>query len=154
MTYFKILKKGIVVDVGIYFLQWNTKWKQWIYCNTNNAQAVQNYAGSKVYRDNWMRTMPSDADEYEDAEVVMINATEFDALIELLKDGETVIAEAEEIPEDGTKESLDIEDKSELEHRMTVQEIREKLKMQDTKINMLTECLLEMSELVYGGDVV
>ena len=35
---------------------------------------------------------------------------------------------------------------------MTVAEMREKITEQQGSIDMLVECVLEMSEIIYGGD--
>lgn len=120
MTYFKMAQNGEIVDVGISCLQIFRG--RLLYCGLNDAQVVQNYAQTKLYHDDWLRAVPAGV-AYEAAVITVIDEEEFEELKELIDDGETVPVPPEPEPEP----TPEPEPEPEPEHRMTVQEMREKI---------------------------
>ena len=93
--------------------------------------------------------MPDGAPAYETAKIVVIDETEYDEIRALLDDGEEVPVD----PAPPEPEPVGPDDPVEPDERpMTVAEMREKITEQQGSIDMLIECVLEMSEIIYGGD--
>lgn len=157
MKYYKIIRDGNAVDAGFNFLRWDTRHHCMMLCEQDKAQFVQSLDGSTVYRVPWLNPPPEDAPTFEEANVVIIGRQEYEDLIAVLQDGEVVPEpDPDPIPEP-PQEPEPEPDQEEKPREMTVQEMRQKIKEQQLLIEdqneqlaMLTECLLEMSEVVYG----
>lgn len=151
MTYYKIIRGGNAIDAGCVFLRWDARHRCLMACEPRDAHYVQSYDGTTVYRVGWLNPLPDGAPMYRVVEAKIIDESEYADLIEVLPDGETVPEpdDPEPSPDPEPEPSPDPEP----EHRMTVQEMREKITEQEETITMLTECLLEMSEIVYGGEL-
>lgn len=150
MNYFKIISNNEVIGVGHAFLKWNTKRRAYYYCDMAEGQIAQNDLNETYYHDGWLKAIPDGAVSVNSAEIVLIGATEYDELYELLSDGEEVpVPDEPEPPTHEPEPDPDVEP----ERPMTVQEMREKIAEQESQIEMLTDCLLEMSEIVYGGEL-
>lgn len=151
MDYYKIIKDGEVVGVGTRFLKWFLRSKGYYYCNFDSAECVQDDVGDALYHVSWMHESPSAAYIVPVAEIEEIDYTEYDELYNQLDDGEAIpIPEPEPEPEPTPEPEPDEgEDK---ETPMTIAEMREKISEQEGMISMLTDCILEMSEILYGGD--
>ena len=149
MTYYKILQNGAVVDACYIFLRWVGKHHCLMICEPAQAEYVQSYDHTRVYRDHWLRPVPDGAPAYETAKIVVIDETEYDEIRALLDDGEEVPVD----PAPPEPEPVGPDDPVEPDERpMTVAEMREKITEQQGSIDMLIECVLEMSEIIYGGD--
>lgn len=151
MTYFKVIRDGSAVDAGWMFLRWNARHQCLMVCEPRDAHYVQNYTETAIYRPGWLNPLPDGAPTYPTVEAAIINETEYEELIESLDGGEPVPEPPEPQPE--PEPEPEPEPQPEPEPRMTIQEMREKIAEQEETISMLTECLLEMSEIVYGGDL-
>lgn len=146
MNYFKVIQDDKVVDAGFSFIKENKNGIQ-LYCEPDEAELVQSYNELKYYHTYWLLSVKTYPD-YEEADVVMIGETEYNDIIAYLDDGEEVPIEPEKPdPEPEPKPEPEPEDKP-----MTIAEMREKITEQENTITMLTECILEMSEIVYSGE--
>ena len=144
MIYFKVLQNKTVIDAGHSFLTWNERYHDFFYCETDSAQFVQSSRNEKIYRDAWLKPFPSEATGYELAEVVVIDETEYNDVVALLDEGEPVPQEEE--PEEIVPEVIPEEEE---ERPMTISEMRQTILNQQEQIQMLTECILELSEVIY-----
>ena len=156
MTYFKIINNGEAVDAGWMWLQYNTRHRCLMACEPRDAHYVQSYDGATVYRVGWLNPVPEGAPTYPEADARIIDPEEYNDLIEILDEGETVPEPDEPEPEPDEPDEGDDQEPDEgetPERPMTLQEMRAKIAEQEETISMLTECLLEMSEIVYGGEM-
>lgn len=149
MRYFKIILDGSVIGAGCNFMRYYPRTQGFAYCDMEVAECAKDVVSELKYHDGWLKRSPVEAGTVPEARVVLIEQAEYDDLIEQLMDGETVPEPVEPEPEP----TPEPEPEPEPERRMTVQEMREKITEQASTIEMLTECLLEMSEIVYGGDL-
>lgn len=150
MTYYKIIRDGNVVDAAFTFLRWDERHNRLMGCEPKDAQFVQSYDGGSVYRVEWLNPVPEALkDRFETVEAALIEKQEYLDLRAVLDDGETV-PEPEPVQPEPTPEPEPGPDVPEAEKPMTVQQMREKIAEQDATIQMLTDCILEMSEVVYG----
>lgn len=149
MTYYKMIRDNIIIGAGFIFLKWNEKHRCLFACSVDDAQLIQTHDQTAVYHADWLKPVPTAAGEYETVQAAVIDAVEFDEIIALLTDGETIennTDEAENIVEQPDSEIQN----DETEKPMTVAEMRQSIADQQDQINMLTECILEMSGIVYG----
>lgn len=147
MTYYKIISQEQIVGIGTMFLQWSKKYKRFYYSNINNANCVQDAITQKIYHTSWLIPLPSEATNIESATVITIDKQEYKDLYEQLKEDKTIPF----IPPKPEPEPNPEPEPAELpEQPLTIQQMREKLKKQDETINMLVDCLLEVSEVVYN----
>ena len=123
MEYYKIIRNGTVVGAGTTFLKWYPSKRQFFYCDINSAERVQDFLTETLYYADWLKDAPSGATEAIEADVRIIDATEYDEIIEQLGEGEIVPVEPDTEP-DVTPEPSD---ELELERPMTIQEMREKI---------------------------
>ena len=123
MTYFKVVENHAAVDAGHLWLQWNAKHKCLMACETREANYAQSYDGATVYRFGWLNPLPEGAPVFPVVEASIIDKQEYDDLIAVLPDGETV----PEPPEPEPEPEPQPEPEPEPERPMTVQEMREKI---------------------------
>lgn len=121
MTYFKVVENHAAVDAGHLWLQWNAKHKCLMACETREANYAQSYDGATVYRFGWLNPLPEGAPVYPVVEASIIDKQEYDDLIAVLPDGETV----PEPPEPEPEPEPQPEPEPEPERPMSVQEMRE-----------------------------
>ncbi len=150
MTYYKIVQDGTVIDAGFVFLKWNEKHHCMFCCDVNEAQFIQSYDQAAVYQVEWLNAAPASAGQFDTVDAVVISETEFDEIRALLDDGETVIDEPEQPIEQPPDEPEQQGSEEPAERPMTVAEMRQVISEQQEQIAMLTDCILEMSEVVYG----
>ena len=125
MRYYKIIQDGEVVGAGCNFLRWLTRSGKFGYCEMEQAECVKDVVGEGLYRDDWLRKVPDGVKTAVlDATVTLVDESEYNDIIEQLIDGETIpVPEPEPEP---TPEPTP-EPEPEPEHRMTVQEMRERI---------------------------
>ena len=150
MSYFKIIQNGAVIDAGFAFMRWDLVHGRMLYCEIDDAEMVQGYGGETIYHAAWLRPVPAAAGSIDTAEVVVITSAEYEDIVALLDDGEDVPVTPEEPPEE-PQDAEGGDEPSEPEERpMSISEMRQTILEQQAMIDMLTDCLLEMSEIVYG----
>lgn len=150
MKYYKVIRDSCVIDAGEIFLRWQEKNRILVSCEPENAQFVQSYDGSTVWRVQWLNPAPAAAGTFETVEAALIDEQEFLDLRAVLDDGETVPVPDPFVPEPEPEPDPDPEQDVSDQH-MTVQQMRDKIAEQGATIQMLTDCILEMSEVVYSG---
>lgn len=150
MSYFKVVQGGVVIDAGEMFLRWQEKNRVMVSCEPERAQFIRSYDGETIWRVAWLNPAPQEAGSYETVEAALIDRQEFLDLRAQLDEGEVVPEPEPIVPEPEPEPEPDPE-QPDAEKKMTVEEMRQRIKEQDAEILMLTECLLEMSEIVYGG---
>lgn len=151
MTYYKIIVDGSVVDAAFTFLRWDERLNRLLGCDPKDAHFIQSHDGNTVYRVGWLNPVPDAAKvRYETVDAEIVDKQEYDDLRAVLDSGETVPEpDDEELQPDVSDDTT--EEEPDAEKPLTVQQMREKIAEQEASIAMLTECLLEMSEIVYGG---
>lgn len=148
MTYYKIISQNTVIGVGVGFLEWSPKMKRFYYTEIDSGQCVQDSITLKRYTAEWLKPLPAGAPEIEEAKVIIIDQIEYDELKEQLQEKEEVLYHPPVIEE--PKNKAQPPEDVVIEKPLTIQQMREKLKKQDETINMLVDCLLEVSEVVYN----
>ena len=122
MEYYKIIRNGAVTGAGQMFLKWYSSKHSFMYCDLNSAELVQDVITDTIYHAYWLRNVPQEAGAVEEAEVVMINAAEYDEIIEQLREGEEILApEPDPEPE---PEPVEPDPEPEPERPMTIAEMR------------------------------
>ena len=150
MTYYKIIVDGSAVDAAFTFLRWDERLNRLLGCEPEDANFIQSHDGNTVYRAEWLNPVPERVKgRFETVDAAIIDRQEYEDLRAVLDSGETVPEPTEEetLPDETPADT----EETEAEKPMTVQQMREKIAAQEASIAMLTECLLEMSEIVYAG---
>ena len=139
MTYFKIIDNGKAVDAGWMWLRWNTKHKCLMACEPREAHYVQNYTETAVYRFGWLNPLPDGAPMYPAADGAIIDADEYNDLIEILDDGGTAPEPDEPGPEPDEPGGDDPEpgDDTEPERPMTIAEMRQRIRELEETLNII-----------------
>ena len=154
MKYYKVISNGLVIDANYVWLKWQTKHRILLGCEPHEANYIQSSDQTHVWRVQWLNPVPADAPTFETVEAVEISEEEYLEIRKQLDDGfEVVVPEEipeEEIPEDTTIEAPSVE-------VMTPEEMRRKIVYHESALveqaktnDVLTECLLEISEVIYG----
>ena len=81
MEYYKIIRNGTIVGAGTTFLKWYPSKRQFFYCDIDSAERVQDFLTETMYHADWLRDAPSGATEALEADVRIIDATEYDEII-------------------------------------------------------------------------
>lgn len=139
MTYFKIIDNGQAVDAGWMWLRWNTKHKCLMACEPREAHYVQNYTETTVYRFGWLNPLPDGAPMYPAADGAIIDADEYNDLIEILDDGGTAPEPDEPGPEPDEPGGDEPEpgDDTEPERPMTIAEMRQRIRELEETLNII-----------------
>lgn len=139
----------MVVDAGATWLTWNAKHRCLMMCGPDAASYVQGRDQKTIYTADWMLPAKHGWPTAAEVTVTVIDAVEYDEILAMLNDGE----EIPDIPEpEPPQPDPDEPEEPEPEERpMTIAEMRQFIADQQEQINMLTDCILEMSEVVYGG---
>lgn len=125
MRYYKIVQNGLVIGAGTMFLRWYPQQQRFMYCDIEEAELAQDVITETLYHADWLRTVPEGAyDNAPEAQVMMIDATEYDEIIALLDGGEEIPVGPEPEPEPEPQPEPEPEP---VERPMTVQEMREKI---------------------------
>ena len=146
MVYYKIILHNEIIGVSKRTLTWGENIHRVVICDINDAEYVQDEITEKLYHTSWMKRPPSIAPQPIEANIIIIDAVEYDELYEQLKEDEPIPY----IPPAPTPEpEPEPEPVEPPETPMTIQQMRDKIIEQGQMIDMLTECLLEVSELIY-----
>ena len=134
MDYYKIIMDGAVIGAGCTFLKWHPAKGRFMYCGINVAERVQDAVTERLYHADWLIRSPPEAEPCDEATVEMISAAEYDEIIALLDDGETIpVPEPEEEPAPEPGPSPDPEP----ERPMTVQEMRDRIAEMEETLNII-----------------
>lgn len=153
MKYYKVISNGVVIDANYVWLKWQTKHRILLGCEPHEANYIQSSDQAHVWRVQWLNPVPADAPTFETVEAVEISEEEYLEIRKQLDDGfEVVVPEEipeEEIPEDTTTETPSIEVMTPEEMRRKIIYLEAALEEQAKTNDILTECLLEMSTVIY-----
>lgn len=149
MDYFKIFgQDGSVIAAEAAedpaFVCYQASNGTYLRCSRVKAQGIISTDGSQIYQLSGYRQMP---DEHLVAEP--ITQTEYEILIEELDIDDDDDTEPEPSPDDEDSGS-DVMSAQQMRERIIALEAENAAK--DERIEMLEECVLEMSEVVYAGD--
>lgn len=153
MKYYKVISSGVVIDANYVWLKWQTKHSILLGCEPHEANYIQSSDQEKVWRVQWLNPVPAGAPIFETVEAVEISEEEYLEIRKKLDDGFEVVVPEEIPPEEEILEDPAIEVPNVV---MTPEEMRRKIVhleaalAEQAKTNeVLTECLLEMSALIY-----
>ena len=153
MKYYKVISNGLVIDANCVWLKWQTKHRILLGCEPHEANYIQSSDQERVWRVQWLNPVPAGAPTFETVEAVEITEEEYLEIRKQLDDGfEVVVPEEipeEEIPEDTTPETPSIEVMTPEEMRRKIVYLEAALAEQAKTNDILTECLLEMSTVIY-----
>ena len=139
--YYKIISAGTIIDAcdGLSYVRWQDKNRLFFGCPSALADGVISFDGSQIYIIDGGRPLdlPEDA-HYITVTLEEITEEEYIQLREELDEGQTIIEPDEQQPDAPEKPVTRL---SQLEKQVA------ELVEQNA---MLVECLLEMSEVVYG----
>ena len=150
--YYKIVYEGKVVGIATSddLRRVQAKHNILIISTVDEAQYIQ--VDETLYRDSWFKAITSDRYPYLDATITVINFEEYETLKAEFSSGEEIYEKsAEEEATEPIEEQTDISEPAPLTPVVRIAQLEEELaSLQETNA-MLTDCLLEMSEIVYGG---
>lgn len=153
MKYYKVISNGVVIDANYMWLKWQTKHRILLGCEPHEANYIQSSDQEKVWRVQWLNPVPADAPTFETVEAVEISEEEYLEIRKQLDDGfEVVVPEEippEEVPEDTTIEAPSVEVMTPEEMRRKIVHLEAALAEQAKTNDILTECLLEISAVIY-----
>ena len=142
MNFFEVVDNGQIIDAGFVYLYWDERQKRLYGCDVKKAEYLQSYNGQKIYHANWMKPLKSGSPACEEVHVIEIPYEKYDEIVATLDNGETPEEE-----EPAPYKPVPSKDETK---PMSISEMRETIEEQRQQIDMLTECILEMSEIVYG----
>jgi len=133
MMYYKIIQNGQVIGAGCTFLKWNAAKRRFFYCGVDDAERVQDTITERLYHAEWLALSPPEAGQADEAAVEIITASEYDEIIALLIDGETI-----QEPDDPEPEPIqEPVQEPEPERPMTVAEMRSAVAEMDDVLNII-----------------
>ena len=155
MTYYKIVEDGKIIAAGSTSDLRKVQAKHLILVTAGEDDAEFIQIGEELYRDNWFAAPKYLELPYKAAKITVIDQEEYDSIKEAIRQDEEIF----EVPEDDGSGSDSSEAPDEgTEETETLPSARERLAQLEEQVetlqqtnDMLTECLLEMSEIVYGG---
>lgn len=162
MTYYKIISDSQIIDANSVFLKWQSKHDVLLVCDISEAQFIQSSDGETVWRAEWLNRLPDEFEKsryypVESVDAAEIAEDEYTTLKEQLDiDGSVSADTSEEDSADSSEDSTD-DTEATTEEVMSAAAMRLKIKALESTVadlteqnDMLTECLLEMSEVVYA----
>lgn len=156
MIFYKILADGKVLDVNDVFLRWQPKHGVMLVCDPAKAEFICPRDCSGYYHPSWLNKPPEGAVYDGEIDAEEITEAEYRALLEQLEAGGTVVnpepdpggtggedtgAGDNETSDSGGQQKPTVADMKQLVD--TCADLRK-------QVQMLTDCVLEMSEEVYG----
>lgn len=155
MTYYKIVEDGKITGAGYTpeLRRVQAKHLILITADENDAEYIQ--IGEELYRDNWFAAPKYLELPYKAAKITVISKEEYDSIKEAMQQDEEIFDEPEDVgsgsdsseaPDEGTEETETLPSA-----RERLAQLEEQVETLQQTNDMLTECLLEMSEIVYGG---
>lgn len=155
MIFYKILADGKVLDVNDVFLRWQSKHGVMLVCDPAKAEFICPRDCSGYYHPSWLNKPPEGAVYDGDISAEEITEAEYRALLKQLEAGETVNNPEPDPGGTGGEDTGtggDNTGDSGGQQKPTVADMKQ---LVDTcaglqkQVQMLTDCILEMSEEVY-----
>ena len=156
MIFYKILADGKVLDVNDVFLRWQPKHGVMLVCDPAKAEFICPRDCSGYYHPSWLNTPPEAAVYDGEVDAEEITEAEYRALLEQLEAGGTVDNPDPDTGEDGSGDTGPGEDNtgdSGGQQKPAVVDMKQLVETcagLQKQVQMLTDCVLEMSEEVYG----
>lgn len=151
MTYYKIIKDGIVIDANYVFLRWQAKHRTMLACKPEHGQFIQSTDQQEIWTVDWLNPIPDElAGAYDVIEAVEITADEYAALRKQLDNGLTVELPEESVDQQDIQPAEDVGN-DHTETVMTPEQMRRTMIELQQQNEMLLGCVLELSEIVYAG---
>ena len=156
MIFYKILADGKVLDVNDVFLRWQPRHGIMIVCDPAKAEFICPRHCSGYYHPSWLNKPPEAAVYDGEIDAEEITEAEYRALLKQLEAGETVNNPEPDPGGTGGEDTGtggDNTGDSGGQQKPTVADMKQ---LVDTcaglqkQVQMLTDCVLEMSEEVYG----
>lgn len=156
MTFYKILADGKVLDVNDVFLRWQTHHGTMMICDPERAEFICPRDCSAYYHPSWLNEPPEAAVYDGEVDAEEITEAEYRELLEKLEAGETVDDSKSDpggASSENTNSGNDSTGDNDGRQKPTVVDIKQ---LVDTctglqkQVQILTDCVLEMSEEVYG----
>ena len=156
MIFYKILADGKVLDVNDVFLRWQSKHGVMLVCDPAKAELICPRDCSGYYHPSWLNNPPEGAVYDGEIEAEEITEAEYRALLKQLEAGGTVNNPEPDPGDTGGEDTGtggDNTGDSGGQQKPTVADMKQ---LVDTcaglqkQVQMLTDCVLEMSEEVYG----
>lgn len=154
MSYYKIVAAGQVIDVNCVFLRWQANHGMMLVCEEEDAQFITPRDGSAVWHPAWLHPAPAGAVYDGDIDAEEIDAEEYAALLLQLDSGGVVENPDKNVDNPSDEENAPTAENGEnVQMTPTVADVKTILEEQAAlkeQVQMLTECVLEMSEEVYA----
>lgn len=154
MKYYKIKDGDTVIDVNHVFLKFQQKHGLLMDCPAEEAQFIQTSDQLHTYHVPWLHKVPAEYGDYETVEAVEITEDEYNALKEQLDTGKSVEDKPDEIEQEEQTPDTPAEEEHEkvlsmAEMHREIAALRASNKELAEHNEMLEECLLELSAIVY-----
>lgn len=156
MIFYKILADGKVLDVNDVFLRWQSKHGVMLVCDPAKAEFICPRDCSGYYHPSWLNKPPEGAVYDGDISAEEITETEYKALLEQLEAGGTVDNQEPDPGGTGGEDTGTGDNETSDSGGQQKPAVADIKQLVDTcvglqkQVQMLTDCLLEMSEEVYG----
>lgn len=89
MTYYKIVKNNLIIDVNSMFFRYQRKRMNLVPCDENKAELVQSSDGKTFYTTEWLKPLPEGV-HHEFVDVIPISKEEYLKLREELQLNEAI----------------------------------------------------------------
>lgn len=148
MTWYKIVVDSMIVAVGktIDLRKVQEKHQILVTCGEDDAQYIQ--CGETLYHDTWFAPVTSSLYAYTDALIYVIGVEEYLRLKAEIDAGNE--PQQPDDPETEPELAEDNDDPDTEQAKTRLQVLEEQVAQMREENNVLTECLLEMSEIVYA----
>ena len=135
--YYKIISDGLIVDAcsGLNYVKWQERNRLFLSCEESGADGIVSSDGSQIY----LLSGTPDIEDLPHATFTEITLEEYTEIRKELIDGGAIDTDGAD-PEEEARQEFN---RSEILKRM------EELEAQNM---ILIECIMEMSEVVYGGE--
>ena len=156
MIFYKILADGKVLDVNDVFLRWQSKHGVMLVCDPAKAEFICPQDCSGYYHPSWLNKPPEGAVYDGEIAAEEITEAEYRALLEQLEAGETVDNPEPDPGDTGGEDTGTGGDNTSDNGGQQKPAVADIKQLVDTcaglqkQVQMLTDCVLEMSEEVYG----
>lgn len=135
MTYYKIIKDGVVIDANFKFFRYQRKHLNIIKCDGKCAELVQSSDQKTFYRAEWLRPLPEKARHHEIAEVVIIDEAEYNELKEQLQLGNIIVPQS--IEDEPVVDIEPVVEKPKRELILSIRELYERIQRLEEKVKKL-----------------
>ena len=150
MNFYAILADSKVIDVNTVFLRWLASRGVMIICAPEQAEFICPRDGSAIYHPGWLNKPPDGAVYDGDVDAEEITEAEYKELLARLEAGEAVDKPDPDPGETGGEEPGGDTGDSGGHTVADMKQLVETCAGLQKQVQMLTDCLLEMSEEVYA----